>query len=49
MACLDAVKSPEDVQTLIKFGDANRQTGKTDWNELSSRSHAIITIVRSLN
>lgn len=40
------VSNPDDVQTLIEKGQANRRVGKTDFNEHSSRSHTIFTVVR---
>nr|ABK92267.1 kinesin-like protein 7 [Bombyx mori] len=36
--------SPEEVLEIIKQGEANRQTGSTNMNEKSSRSHSIFQI-----
>ncbi|KAI3642734.1 hypothetical protein MP228_012289 [Amoeboaphelidium protococcarum] len=38
------VSKPEDVVKLLKLGDKNRHTSTTDYNEHSSRSHAIFQI-----
>lgn len=40
------VRTPEDVIAILKKGQKNRKTGATDWNERSSRSHCVFTIVR---
>lgn len=42
----EIVKSPEDILELLKKGMNNRKTGATDWNERSSRSHCVFTLVR---
>ncbi|KAL1411458.1 Kinesin-like protein kip2 [Vanrija albida] len=39
------VSTPQDVVDLLERGNINRKTGATDWNERSSRSHAVFTIV----
>jgi centromeric protein E len=39
------VSCPEDVVQILEKGNNNRRTGATDWNERSSRSHAVFTIV----
>nr|XP_013190111.1 unnamed protein product [Amyelois transitella] len=36
--------SPEEVLKYLKEGEANRQTGATNMNEISSRSHSIFQI-----
>ena len=39
------VRSPEEVQLQLKKGENNRRVGKTDFNEHSSRSHTVFSIV----
>lgn len=39
------MSTPQDVVTLLARGNTNRKTGATDWNERSSRSHAVFQIV----
>lgn len=41
----EIVSTPKDVVDLLDKGNTNRKTGATDWNERSSRSHAVFTIV----
>lgn len=38
------VSTPQDVVDLLERGNQNRKTGATDWNERSSRSHAVFMI-----
>ncbi|KLT45454.1 kinesin-domain-containing protein [Cutaneotrichosporon oleaginosum] len=38
------VSTPQDVVEILSLGNRNRKTGATDWNERSSRSHAVFTI-----
>ncbi len=38
------VSAPEDVVQLIAIGEANRTVTKTDMNEVSSRSHTLLTV-----
>jgi len=38
-------ESLDDVMTLLESGSAMRQTGSTQMNEHSSRSHSIFTVV----
>ncbi|CED82919.1 Kinesin-like protein [Phaffia rhodozyma] len=39
------VRSPEEVQACLKKGEGNRRNGKTDFNEHSSRSHTVFSVV----
>ncbi|WVQ99545.1 hypothetical protein IAU59_006681 [Kwoniella sp. CBS 9459] len=39
------VSTPQDVMDLLERGNAGRRIGATDWNERSSRSHCVFTIV----
>ncbi|OWZ51163.1 centromeric protein E [Cryptococcus neoformans c45] len=41
----EIVSTPEDVMELLEKGNAQRRIGATDWNERSSRSHCVFTIV----
>nr|XP_031863411.1 uncharacterized protein CI109_001287 [Kwoniella shandongensis]KAA5530483.1 hypothetical protein CI109_001287 [Kwoniella shandongensis] len=41
----EIVSTPEDVMELLEKGNAGRRIGATDWNERSSRSHCVFTIV----
>ncbi|KAK8864543.1 hypothetical protein IAR55_001793 [Kwoniella newhampshirensis] len=41
----EIVSNPEDVMELLERGNAGRRIGATDWNERSSRSHCVFTIV----
>ncbi|KIR75894.1 centromeric protein E [Cryptococcus deuterogattii CA1014] len=41
----EIVSTPEDVIELLEKGNAQRRIGATDWNERSSRSHCVFTIV----
>lgn len=43
------VYSPQDVFDLIKAGEKNRVTSETKMNEVSSRSHAVLTITVTEN
>ena len=38
------IESEEDIQKLLKLGQSRRMTGSTNMNEVSSRSHAILTL-----
>ncbi|GMK55272.1 hypothetical protein CspeluHIS016_0203280 [Cutaneotrichosporon spelunceum] len=38
------VSTPQDVVDILSQGNCNRKTGATDWNERSSRSHAVFTV-----
>ncbi|KAK3066032.1 hypothetical protein LTR53_017772, partial [Teratosphaeriaceae sp. CCFEE 6253] len=40
----ESVKSYEDIERLMKAGDANRTTASTKMNDTSSRSHAVFTL-----
>ncbi|RXK38655.1 hypothetical protein M231_04062 [Tremella mesenterica] len=39
------VSTPQDVIDLLNKGNAGRKTSATDWNERSSRSHSVFSIV----
>ncbi|OCF32982.1 hypothetical protein I316_05320 [Kwoniella heveanensis BCC8398] len=41
----EIVSTPQDVMDLLERGNAGRRIGATDWNERSSRSHCVFTIV----
>ncbi|WWC70146.1 uncharacterized protein I206_104093 [Kwoniella pini CBS 10737] len=41
----EIVSTPQDVIDLLEKGNAQRRVGATDWNERSSRSHCVFTIV----
>ncbi|WVW84086.1 hypothetical protein I302_106115 [Kwoniella bestiolae CBS 10118] len=41
----EIVSTPQDVIELLEKGNAQRRIGATDWNERSSRSHCVFTIV----
>ncbi|WRT66518.1 uncharacterized protein IL334_003477 [Kwoniella shivajii] len=41
----EIVSTPQDVIDLLDKGNAQRRIGATDWNERSSRSHCVFTIV----
>ncbi|OCF60786.1 hypothetical protein L486_00426 [Kwoniella mangroviensis CBS 10435] len=41
----EIVSTPQDVIDLLEKGNAQRSIGATDWNERSSRSHCVFTIV----
>ncbi|WWC89175.1 uncharacterized protein L201_004093 [Kwoniella dendrophila CBS 6074] len=41
----EIVSTPQDVIDLLEKGNAQRRIGATDWNERSSRSHCVFTIV----
>ncbi|TYJ58685.1 hypothetical protein B9479_000521 [Cryptococcus floricola] len=41
----EIVSTPEDVMELLEKGNAQRRIGATDWNERSSRSHCVFTVV----
>ncbi|WVO15973.1 hypothetical protein L204_103638 [Cryptococcus depauperatus] len=41
----EIVSTPEDVMGLLERGNAQRRIGATDWNEQSSRSHCVFTII----
>ncbi|WVQ81716.1 hypothetical protein IAT38_003841 [Cryptococcus sp. DSM 104549] len=41
----EIVSTPEDVMELLEKGNTGRRIGATDWNERSSRSHCVFTIV----
>ncbi|WVR06885.1 hypothetical protein IAU60_003921 [Kwoniella sp. DSM 27419] len=41
----EIVSTPEDVMELLEKGNLGRRIGATDWNERSSRSHCVFTIV----
>lgn len=38
------IGSPEDALKLLEMGLKNRKTARTNWNEVSSRSHAILRL-----
>ncbi|BEI93295.1 uncharacterized protein CcaverHIS019_0509230 [Cutaneotrichosporon cavernicola] len=38
------VSTPQDVVEILSQGNSNRKTGATDWNDRSSRSHAVFTV-----
>jgi pimeloyl-ACP methyl ester carboxylesterase len=38
------VKSPADLMALVRYGAQRRATGRTNMNEHSSRSHAVLTL-----
>lgn len=39
------VSMPSEVLSLLREGDTRRRVGATDWNERSSRSHAVFMVV----
>lgn len=39
------VKSPEDIFTMLRFGENHRHYGETNMNERSSRSHTIFRLI----
>lgn len=41
------VTSLDHVMSLIASGEAYRHVGRTNYNEVSSRSHSILQLVRS--
>ncbi|WVQ73983.1 hypothetical protein IAR50_003564 [Cryptococcus sp. DSM 104548] len=41
----EIVSTPQDVMDLLEKGNAQRRIGATDWNERSSRSHCVFTVV----
>ncbi|GFZ46737.1 hypothetical protein JCM24511_03957 [Saitozyma sp. JCM 24511] len=41
----EIVSTPQDVVDLLEKGNAGRKIGATDWNDRSSRSHCVFTIV----
>lgn len=41
-----AVALPDEVLEVLREGEARRRVGATDWNERSSRSHCVFTVVR---
>jgi hypothetical protein len=43
------VRSPNEVYSLLRRGGEGRAKGSTRLNELSSRSHAVFIVVRTLN
>lgn len=42
----EVVTGEDQVAALLKRGEQNRHTGRTDFNERSSRSHSVFQIVR---
>ncbi|KAK4683756.1 hypothetical protein P7C73_g6472, partial [Tremellales sp. Uapishka_1] len=41
----EIVSCPQDVVDLLERGNAGRKIGATDWNDRSSRSHCVFTII----
>lgn len=39
------VSMPTEVLAILREGDTRRRVGATDWNERSSRSHAVFMVV----
>lgn len=42
-----SVTTADDVVRYLAEGDRRRRVGMTDWNERSSRSHSVFTVVRT--